>query len=280
MQQGFFSVQQTCPRCHGAGKMITDPCGSCHGQGRVEEHKTLSVKVPAGVDTGDRIRLSEHFLDPGVFIRSKDPLPTGTKVNLRFTVIMEEIETIEDVEYRMKRDSIGRRNLTPAIMSRFRAEMVAYHVVSKGKGTHEAVKIVSTESSVSTRQVYRDVERAELVEKVADEVRPATDTMSLPAIKELVKMPKPKQKAVAKKADGDGKKIEKEIKKAKGREKPSAARLFDAMQRQHFSGKTGLPQTIHAMADANGGKGAQFKTADESLNGFLKATTAMRDGKL
>ncbi|WP_434456485.1 molecular chaperone DnaJ [Stutzerimonas urumqiensis] len=58
MQQGFFSVQQTCPRCHGSGKMITDPCGNCHGQGRVEEQKTLSVKVPAGVDTGDRIRLS------------------------------------------------------------------------------------------------------------------------------------------------------------------------------------------------------------------------------
>jgi molecular chaperone DnaJ len=58
MQQGFFSVQQTCPRCHGSGKMIADPCTSCHGQGRVEEHKTLSVKVPAGVDTGDRIRLT------------------------------------------------------------------------------------------------------------------------------------------------------------------------------------------------------------------------------
>lgn len=58
MQQGFFSVQQTCPRCHGSGKMITDPCDDCHGQGRVEEYKTLSVKVPAGVDTGDRIRLA------------------------------------------------------------------------------------------------------------------------------------------------------------------------------------------------------------------------------
>ncbi|HLD66434.1 MAG TPA: molecular chaperone DnaJ [Pseudomonas sp.] len=58
MQQGFFSVQQTCPRCHGNGKMIAEPCTSCHGQGRVEEHKTLSVKVPPGVDTGDRIRLS------------------------------------------------------------------------------------------------------------------------------------------------------------------------------------------------------------------------------
>ena len=58
MQQGFFAVQQTCPRCHGQGKVISDPCESCRGEGRVEEYKTLSVKVPAGVDTGDRIRLS------------------------------------------------------------------------------------------------------------------------------------------------------------------------------------------------------------------------------
>lgn len=58
MQQGFFSLQQTCPKCRGAGQTITDPCPKCHGQGRVQEHKTLSVKVPAGVDNGDRIRLS------------------------------------------------------------------------------------------------------------------------------------------------------------------------------------------------------------------------------
>jgi molecular chaperone DnaJ len=58
MQQGFFSVQQTCPRCRGTGKMISDPCGDCSGQGRVEKNKKLSVKIPAGVDTGDRIRLA------------------------------------------------------------------------------------------------------------------------------------------------------------------------------------------------------------------------------
>ena len=58
MQQGFFSVQQACPTCRGTGKQIKDPCGSCHGQGRVQETKTLSAKIPAGVDTGDRIRLS------------------------------------------------------------------------------------------------------------------------------------------------------------------------------------------------------------------------------
>ena len=58
MQQGFFSVQQTCPTCRGQGTMIEDPCNSCHGRGVKEETKTLSVKIPPGVDTGDRIRLS------------------------------------------------------------------------------------------------------------------------------------------------------------------------------------------------------------------------------
>jgi molecular chaperone DnaJ len=60
MQQGFFSVQQTCPKCHGAGQMIKDEdkCPSCNGAGRTKQNKTLSVKIPAGVDEGDRIRLT------------------------------------------------------------------------------------------------------------------------------------------------------------------------------------------------------------------------------
>jgi molecular chaperone DnaJ len=58
MQQGFFSIQQTCPRCRGSGSIVTDPCPKCHGAGRIQEHKTLSVRVPPGVDTGDRIRLA------------------------------------------------------------------------------------------------------------------------------------------------------------------------------------------------------------------------------
>lgn len=71
MQQGFFSVQQTCPTCQGRGSVIDNPCPACHGHGRVQEHKTLSVKVPAGVDNGDRIRLAgegeagEHGGPPG-----------------------------------------------------------------------------------------------------------------------------------------------------------------------------------------------------------------------
>jgi molecular chaperone DnaJ len=58
MQQGFFSIQQACPACKGAGTTIGEPCTDCHGRGRVHKTKTLSVKVPGGVDDGDRIRLS------------------------------------------------------------------------------------------------------------------------------------------------------------------------------------------------------------------------------
>jgi molecular chaperone DnaJ len=58
MQQGFFSIQQTCPACKGAGTTIADPCLDCHGRGRVRKTRKLAVKVPAGVDDGDRIRLS------------------------------------------------------------------------------------------------------------------------------------------------------------------------------------------------------------------------------
>jgi molecular chaperone DnaJ len=68
LQQGFFSIQQTCPKCHGTGRIIPDPCGTCHGAGRVKQHKTLSVKIPAGVDEGDRIRLAgegEHGVNGG-----------------------------------------------------------------------------------------------------------------------------------------------------------------------------------------------------------------------
>ncbi|MHC9086214.1 molecular chaperone DnaJ [Luteimonas sp. RIT-PG2_3] len=57
-QRGIFSMQQPCPNCHGRGQSFKSPCPSCKGAGRIEEEKVLSVKIPAGVDTGDRIRLT------------------------------------------------------------------------------------------------------------------------------------------------------------------------------------------------------------------------------
>ncbi|TAJ53451.1 MAG: molecular chaperone DnaJ [Nevskiaceae bacterium] len=58
VRQGFFVLQQTCPHCRGRGVSVTDPCKSCRGVGKLKRDKTLEVKIPPGVDTGDRIRLS------------------------------------------------------------------------------------------------------------------------------------------------------------------------------------------------------------------------------
>ena len=64
MRQGFFSVQQPCPTCKGAGKTIADPCTACQGQGQIKKTKTLEVKIPAGIDGGMRIRSSGNG-EPG-----------------------------------------------------------------------------------------------------------------------------------------------------------------------------------------------------------------------
>ncbi len=64
MRQGFFSIQQTCPHCHGTGKIIPDPCGTCHGQGKLKKNKTLEVKIPAGINEGMRIRFGGNG-EPG-----------------------------------------------------------------------------------------------------------------------------------------------------------------------------------------------------------------------
>ena len=110
MRQGLFAVQQTCPTCSGNGKVITDKCSSCRGQGRVEKTKTLSVKIPAGVDTGDRIRLSgegeagEHgapagdlyvqvnVRDHGIFVRDENHLYCEVPISFVTAALGGEIE--------------------------------------------------------------------------------------------------------------------------------------------------------------------------------------------
>ncbi len=110
MRQGFFSVQQPCPTCHGRGKVIKDPCNKCHGHGRVEKYKTLSVKIPAGVDTGDRVRLSGegeagengapagdlfvqvHVLPHNIFERDGNNLHCEVPINFAIAALGGEIE--------------------------------------------------------------------------------------------------------------------------------------------------------------------------------------------
>ena len=110
MQQGFFSIQQTCPTCHGGGKVIEEPCTACRGAGRIKKHKTLSVKIPAGVDEGDRIRLSGegeagvnggptgdlyvviHIREHQVFTRDQNDLHCEMPISFTISALGGEIE--------------------------------------------------------------------------------------------------------------------------------------------------------------------------------------------
>ncbi len=109
LSQGFFSIQQTCPTCHGSGKTVSDPCVACKGAGRVKHHKTLSVKIPAGIDEGDRIRLGGegeagvnggppgdlyvviHLKEHGVFQRDGDDLHCEMPVSFTTAALGGEI---------------------------------------------------------------------------------------------------------------------------------------------------------------------------------------------
>src|SRR6185295_6597502 len=110
LSQGFFSIQQTCPTCHGTGKTVSDPCATCRGAGRLKKHKTLAVKIPAGVDEGDRIRLSGegeagvnggppgdlyvvvHLAEHGVFQRDGDDLHCEMPISFTMAALGGEIE--------------------------------------------------------------------------------------------------------------------------------------------------------------------------------------------
>jgi molecular chaperone DnaJ len=110
VSQGPFSIAQTCPRCHGTGRIIPNPCATCGGGGRVKHQKTLSVKIPAGVDEGDRVRLSGegepglnggpsgdlyvqvHIRPHAVFQRDHDDLHCEMPISITTAALGGEIE--------------------------------------------------------------------------------------------------------------------------------------------------------------------------------------------
>jgi molecular chaperone DnaJ len=110
MQQGFFSIQQTCPKCHGTGKYIPDPCTSCQGTGRIKQHQTHSIKIPSGIDEGDRIRVTGqgeagvnggpsgdlyiqvHLKPHDVFKRDHDDLHCEMPISISTAALGGEIE--------------------------------------------------------------------------------------------------------------------------------------------------------------------------------------------
>jgi molecular chaperone DnaJ len=119
LQQGIFSVQQACPRCRGSGKIIGDPCQSCGGEGRVVKTRTLSIKVPEGIDDGDRIRLTGegdagrhggragnlyvdiHVTEHPIFKRQDNNLYCEVPISFEKAVLGDEIE-VPTLEGRIK----------------------------------------------------------------------------------------------------------------------------------------------------------------------------------
>ncbi len=110
VQQGFFAVSQSCPTCRGSGQMISDPCRSCQGQGRIRDQKKLNVKIPAGVDEGDRVRLTGegeaaplggtpgdlfvevHLKPHAIFERQENNLYCEVPISIATAVLGGEIE--------------------------------------------------------------------------------------------------------------------------------------------------------------------------------------------
>ncbi len=110
VQQGFFVMQQTCPDCHGSGKKIKNPCPDCHGEGKQHKSQTLEVSIPAGVDNGDRVRLSGkgeagdsgmpngdlyveiHVKPHEIFTRNGADLHIDIPVNIATAALGDEVE--------------------------------------------------------------------------------------------------------------------------------------------------------------------------------------------
>lgn len=119
MQQGFFVMQQTCPDCHGTGKTIKNPCPDCHGEGKQQKSQTLEVSIPAGVDDGDRVRLSGkgeagdagmpngdlyveiHVKPHNIFTRNGADLHMDVPVDIATAAIGDEVE-IPTLDGRLK----------------------------------------------------------------------------------------------------------------------------------------------------------------------------------
>lgn len=215
-------------------------------EGKICVLERLKVLIP-GLDAEQSRVLEQSLVEEGraynslwlwgnVLVDGHHRYEICQRRNLPYSTVQvyESAKTIEDVEYRMKRDAIGQRNMLPAIQSRFRAEMVSYHVQA-GKGKQEAVETVAKEASVSPRQVYRDVERADLIETLDEDVKPITDSMSGKGVKKLAEMPKSEQKKAAQEAGGDGRKLEKVVKtKATENQCPDdAARKLKSLAHQH-----------------------------------------------
>ena len=173
VQQGFFSIQQTCPTCRGKGTVISDPCDTCHGQGRVQESKTLSVKIPPGVDSGDRIRLSGEG-EAGEHGGPSGDLYVQVRVKPHELFSRENADLICEVPIDIVTASLGGELEIPTLNGRVRLKVPAETQTGKvfrlrGKGARtvhsDGVGDLLCQVSVET-PVNLNAEQKELMQKL------------------------------------------------------------------------------------------------------------------
>jgi len=113
-QQAFFTMSRPCPNCHGAGRIIEDPCQRCNGKGRVRQEKSLSVKIPAGVDSGTRLRLVGEG-DGGLAGGNPGDLFVHIEVQDHPLFVREGYDIITEVPIKMEMAVLGGTIQVPAL---------------------------------------------------------------------------------------------------------------------------------------------------------------------
>src|SRR2546421_4334276 len=191
-QQGFFSVSRTCGNCRGTGQVITSPCETCHGKGRLEREKQIEVKIPAGVETGSRLRLQRegesgayggapgdlyvviHVAEHDLFERQGNNLYASVPVSFAQAALGSEIKVRtlngEDALKIPAGTQTGtvfrvRGQGMPVLGSRGRGDLfVSVSVVTPTMLTREQRKLLEQLSKIETK----DFEDKKLSEKVRD----------------------------------------------------------------------------------------------------------------
>lgn len=123
-QQGFFTIAQTCPKCQGSGQMVKDPCVTCHGQGRTRKKETLSVKVPAGIDEGQRLKLSGQG-EGGVYGGPAGDLYVLIRIAAHELFTREEFDVVCDVPISFSQAALGADIEVPTLGGRVSVKIPA-----------------------------------------------------------------------------------------------------------------------------------------------------------
>jgi len=260
--------------------------------------------LEAAILNDGRVRDAIVIMQGDVIVDGEHRYNIATKHKVPFDVIVKHFASEEDAENWILRNQLARRNLTAGDY-----RLTLGRLYNNEKGGHgggdrksksdsqtlkgDTARKIAKETGNSRDSVIRAGKRAEAFEKLPASVKTLIDEnpklATDAAVLKMATMSAPELGNIARDVRvGNVAKFDDVVKpskngkpkeKKKSREKPTTAAIFDQIQRQHFSGKSGLPQSLDNLAEACGGRGENYKAANDGLNQFLKAGKEMRKGK-